>query len=46
MKRETDLTKKEKSPPKKEVELACLLRSDLAFDGADRQLLKTKIVSQ
>jgi hypothetical protein len=46
MKRETDLIKKEKLPPKRKVELAGLVCSDLAFGGTNRQLLKTKISSQ
>jgi hypothetical protein len=46
MKRDTDLTKKEKLPPKEEVELASLVCSKLACGGANRQLLKMKIVNQ
>jgi hypothetical protein len=46
MKRETDLIKKEKLPPEQEVELASLVCSNLAFGGSNRQLLKTKILSQ
>jgi hypothetical protein len=46
MKRETDLLKKEKLPPKKEVELGSLVYSDLTFGGANRQLVKTKSLSQ
>jgi hypothetical protein len=46
MKIETDLTKKEKSPRKEEVELVSLMCSNLAFGGANRQLRETKIVSE
>jgi hypothetical protein len=46
METETDLLKIEKSPPKQEVELASLVCSELPFGGANRQLLKSKIVSQ
>jgi hypothetical protein len=46
MGRETDLNKKEKLPPKEGVELASLVCSKLAYGGAKRQLLKTKIVNQ